>query len=101
MADTMLSLVAAAGASGYDPLFLPTLVQCRRAGLSCEQTGRVLKVSGSAVSNWHRKLVAAGIDLPDAGTRAAAANYFKQLTVQQRPIGEEFQLPLFPKEVAQ
>ena len=103
MADAMLSLMADAGDRGYDALFLPTLVQCRRAGLSCEQTGRVLKVSGSAISVWHRKLAAAGIALPEGGTRAAAATYFKQLTTQprgQHDIGEDNQLPLFP-EVAQ
>ncbi len=98
MADAMLSLMADAGDRGYDALFLPTLVQCRRSGLSCEQTGRVLQISGSAVSVWHRKLVAAGIELPDGGTRAAAATYFRQLTTgmrSQHDTGEDAQLPLF------
>lgn len=100
MADNLLSLLAEAGACGYAPLFLPTLVQCSRAGLSCGQTGRVLQISAAAVSRWRQRLVAAGVDLPRTTTRAAAATYFKQLTAAQEASSDGNQLPLFA-EVAQ
>lgn len=94
-ADALLSMVAEAGGRGYAPDFLPTLVQCRRAGLSCEQTGRVLRVSASAVSNWHRKLIEAGVQMPSGTNRPAAAVYFKRMAGGQA-AADKVQLPLFP-----
>lgn len=73
----VLAVVAEAAGKGYPANFIPELVQCRMAGFSCEQTGRVLNVSSTAVSNWHRKVDGTGLRLPKGRNCSSTVAFFR------------------------
>jgi len=77
IAMKILALVAEASRKGHSATFLPGLVHCRQAMLSCEQTARVLEVSSSAISSWHRKLEDAGVSMPKGKTSSMTASYLR------------------------
>lgn len=66
--DALMLVIAEAAGKGYPGSFIPELIRLRRAGLSTDETGKVLGVCGSTVSTWHRKLEGAGLSLPRAAT---------------------------------